>query len=147
MKHVLQGAVLLAASAVLPCAIESIDAAEIEAAPPLEQQVRQLDPQILLGTWRDDQNRFWFTIDEIVGGEVRAARFWLAHLKEGHIDGNSLTLTSESCLLFIGCYEYTHVAELIEPGSMDMHGHSETCVFNQGCREEGDVVNHILMRE
>ena len=110
-------------------------------------QTPEYDSQAFVGTWHDDQNRFWFTIDEIVGNKVQAARFWLAHLKSGTIEDGELTLVSESCVPLFGCYEYTHVAKMIAPDSMDMFGHSDRCVFNHGCRDEGDVVNHILMRE
>lgn len=103
--------------------------------------------QAFLGTWHDDQNRFWFTVDAIVENEVQAARFWLAHLKSGIIEDGELTLVSESCVPLFGCYEYTHVARMIGLEAMDMFGHSARCVFNHGCRDEGDVVNHILMRK
>jgi hypothetical protein len=128
-------------------AFQHLSAAEAADSPRQLQQIQQVNPQTFLGTWRDDQNRFWFTIDEIVGGEVRDAQFWLAHLKEGHIDGDSIVLTSESCVPFIGCYEYAHVAKLVGPDSMDMRGYSNTCAFGHGCREEGDVVNHVLTRD
>ncbi len=147
MKRLLPASISIMAISMVLCAFESVDAAESESTPQEQQQMQQADPQFLLGTWRDDQNRFWFRIDEIVGNEVRAARFWLAHLKEGRIDGDTLTLTSESCLPFIGCYEFTHSATLLGPDSMDMFGHSGICTFSHGCREEGDVVNHLLMRE
>lgn len=146
MKHLIAPAFSILAASTIFCAFETASAAEAQTLPN-PQQVQQFDPDVFLGTWRDDQNRFWFTIDEIVGSEIRAAQFWLAHLKEGRIEGNSLTLISQSCVRFIGCYEYTHVAELVGPDSMDMRGESGICVFDHGCRDEGDVVNHLLMRD
>jgi len=122
-------------------------AADSAASPPALSQALSQGNQAFLGTWHDDQNRFWFTIDEIAGNTVVTAQFWLAHLKSGSIDDGELTLVSESCVPLIGCYEYTHVAKMIGPEFMDMFGHSAQCVFNHGCRDEGDVVNHILMRE
>ena len=106
-----------------------------------------INPQDLIGTWRDDQGRFWFTIDAVAGSEVRAARFHLASLKAGRIAGDTLTLTSRSCVLLIGCYEYTHIAKMIAPQRLDMEGHSEACRFWGECRGKPDVVNFELTRE
>jgi hypothetical protein len=109
--------------------------------------VGPVDPQTFVGTWNDQRHRFWFTVDRIVGNEVRAARFRLASLKSGHVDGDTLTLTSKSCVPVIGCYEYTHVGKLIGPGRMDMHGYSDPCRFAEECRKTGVVVNFVLVRE
>src|SRR6516225_1323096 len=63
-----------------------------------ELDVRGLDPDVVrksfLGTWNDTLGRFWFEIDDIAGDQVRTAQFRLAHLKNGPIDGNQLTLVS-----------------------------------------------------
>ena len=105
------------------------------------------NPQDFVGTWRDDQGRFWFTIDTVSGNQVRVARFHLASLKAGRIAGDTLTLTSRSCVPLIGCYEYTHIAKLIAPKRLDMEGHSEACRFWSECRGKPDVVNFELTRE
>jgi hypothetical protein len=112
-------------------------------APPLAG----VTPQDFIGTWHDNQDRFWFTIDRIEGNEVRAARFWLAHLKQGRVDGETLTLTSRSCVPVIGCYEYTHIAKMIAPGRVDMRGISDPCRFWQECRGMHDEVNQELIRQ
>ena len=103
-------------------------------------------PQDFIGTWRDNQGRFWFTIDSISGNEVRSARFHLASLKSGQIARDTLTLTSRSCVPVIGCYEYTHIAKMVAPGRLDMEGHSEACRFWSECRGRPDVVNFALTR-
>jgi len=106
-----------------------------------ELDVRGLDPDVVrksfLGTWNDTLGRFWFEIDDIAGDQVRTAQFRLAHLKNGHIDGNRLTLVSASCVPFIGCYDYTIDGKLIALGRMDMHATDET----------GDTVHFILVRK
>jgi hypothetical protein len=130
----LAGAAAVCASAALPAR---------EPAPPYGP----VSPQDFVGTWRDGQDRFWFTIDRIDGNEVRAARFWLAHLKQGRVDGDTLTLVSESCVPVIGCYEYTHVARMIGPGTVDMRGTSDPCRFWQECRGMHDEVNQELTRQ
>ena len=147
MKPMQKAALSLSAVWIAICSLGYAGAAEDVASSPELPQSQQRDAQVFVGTWRDDQDRFWFTIEEIVGNKVQAAQFWLARLKHGTIEGDSLTLISESCVPLIGCYEYTHIAKMIGPGSMDMYGHSGRCVFSHGCREEGDVVNHILMRD
>ena len=113
---------------------------------PPPQPLEGSTPQDFVGEWRDDQDRFWFTVDEMVGNEVRAASFHAAHLKEGRVEGAVLTLTSESCVPIIGCYVYTHVATLIAPGQVDMTGHSEKCRFWPECRDGPDQVRFVLTR-
>src|SRR5205085_2172083 len=73
-----------------------------------QQQVAELDTNGLspaavekfyIGAWTDlGGRRLWFSIDKIAGGQVQSASFPMAHLKQGHIDGNRLTLVSISCL-------------------------------------------------
>jgi hypothetical protein len=106
-----------------------------------------VDPQSFLGTWHDGQDRFWFTVEAIEGNQVRAARFWLASLKEGRVEGNTLTLTSRSCVPLIGCYEYTSVSKMLVNGQVDMTGTSENCRFWHECKEGIDEVNQILTRQ
>jgi hypothetical protein len=97
-----------------------------DASPTAAPGLAQLSPADLrmlwLGHWSDDRKRWWFTIDEIVGNDIRRARFRLAHLKQGHIEGDRLTLVSESCVVLIGCYSYTHIGRLIGQARMDMYG-------------------------
>ena len=106
-----------------------------------ELDVRGLDPDVVrksfLGTWNDTLGRFWFKIDDIAGDQVRAAQFRLAHLKDGHIEGNRLTLVSVSCVPLIGCYDYMIDGKLITLSQMDMHATDET----------GDTVHFILVRK
>ena len=90
-----------------------------------------------IGTWNDQGGRFWFTIDDIAGTEVRTARFRLAHLKNGRIDGNRLTLVSMSCVPLIGCYSYTIQGRLLAHSQMDMRATDET----------GDTVHFVLVRK
>src|SRR5215468_10800136 len=90
-----------------------------------------------LGTWSDELGRFWFTIDDIAGDQIRSAQFHLAHLKNGHIQGNRLTLVSASCIPLIGCYDYTIDGRLITLSRMDMRATDET----------GDTVQFILVRK
>jgi hypothetical protein len=107
----------------------------------------QVDPQSFVGTWHDGQDRFWFTVDAIEGNQVRAARFWLASLKEGHVDGDTLTLVSRSCVPIIGCYEYTHVAKMTGPDELDLTGTSDACRFWHECKGAKDEVNQTLTRQ
>jgi hypothetical protein len=106
-----------------------------------ELDVSKLNPETVrksfLGTWNDNLGRFWFTIDDIAGNQVRTARFHLAHLKNGHIDGNRLTLVSRSCVPLVGCYDYNIDGRLITLSRMDMHATDET----------GDTVHFILVRK
>jgi hypothetical protein len=132
---------VIAAGTVAVCASGISGAAETPA------QAQSVDPQAFLGTWHDDQDRFWFAVDEIVGNEVRGARFWLASLKEGRVDGNTLTLTSRSCVPIIGCYEYTSVSKMLVTGELDMTGTSENCRFWHECKEGIDEVNQVLTRQ
>ena len=103
--------------------------------------VTSLDPDVVrksfLGTWSDQLGRFSFTIDDIAGDQVRRARFHLAHLKNGHIEGNSVTLVSASCIPLIGCYDYTIRGKLLTLSQMDMRATDET----------GDTVQFTLMRK
>ena len=106
-----------------------------------ELDVSTLNPDAVrksfLGTWSDELGRFWFTIDDITGDQVRSAQFHLAHLKNGHIAGNRLTLVSASCIPLIGCYDYTINGKLITLSRMDMRATDET----------GDTVQFILVRK
>ena len=145
MTHTRMVIAAMAASAIAVLAFGISGAAETPV--PDQAQIQPVDPQAFLGTWRDGQDRFWFTIEEVDGNEVRAARFWLASLKEGQIDGDTLTLTSRSCVPIIGCYEYTHVAKMIAPGQVDMTGTSDACRFWQECRGVKDEVNQTLTRQ
>jgi hypothetical protein len=113
---------------------------------PAQQSVRGVDPQSFLGEWRDGQDRYWFTVNAIENNVVTDAHFRLAHLVEGHIEGNVLTLVSESCVPILGCFVYTHTATLTAPGVLDMFGHSENCRFWHECREGEDIVNQELTR-
>ena len=132
--------------ALLVVAWAGFDSGRVQAEEAASQADQQVDPQVFVGTWNDERRRFWFAVDEIVGNEVRAAHFRLASFKEGRVDGDTLTLTSRSCVPIIGCYEYTHVGKLIGPARMDMHGYSDKCVFAEECREKGVVVNFVLVR-
>jgi hypothetical protein len=103
--------------------------------------VTGLNPEVVrksfLGTWNDQLGRFWFTIDDIAGDQVRSAQFHLAHLKNGHIEGNRLTLVSASCIPLIGCYDYTIQGKLLTLSRMDMRATDET----------GDTVQFVLVRK
>jgi hypothetical protein len=103
--------------------------------------VTDLNPDVVrksfLGTWNDQLGRFWFRIDDIAGDQVRSAQFYLAHLKNGHIAGNRLTLISVSCVPLIGCYDYMIDGKLISLSRMDM----------QATDEGGDTVHFILTRK
>lgn len=100
-----------------------------------------------LGDWRDNRDRWWFGIDSIEDTEVRAARFRLAHLKEGQIEGTRLSLVSTACLFGFACYDYFIEAELVSPDTLDMTATSDTCNFERRCREAGEVAHYILTRE
>ena len=106
-----------------------------------ELDITGLNPDVVrksfLGTWNDQLGRFWFTIEDISGDDVRSAQFHLAHLKKGHIEGNRLTLISVSCVPFIGCYDYMIDGKLITLSRMDMHATDET----------GDTVHFVLVRK
>jgi hypothetical protein len=90
-----------------------------------------------IGTWDDQGGRFWFTIGDITGDEIRSARFRLAHLKSGRIEGNRLTLLSMSCVPIVGCYSYTIRGTLLAHSQMDMRATDET----------GDTVHFVLIRK
>lgn len=100
-----------------------------------------------LGDWWDERDRWWFGIDLIENSEIRTARFRLAELKEGSIQGTSLLLVSRSCVGIFGCYEYFIEARLIAPNRLDMTATSDTCTFEVRCRESGEVVHYILTRK
>jgi len=106
-----------------------------------ELNVSGLSPDVVrksfVGTWNDQLGRFWFTIGDISGDQVRSAQFHLAHLKNGHIEGNRLTLVSVSCVPLIGCYDYMIDGRLITLSRMDMHATDET----------GDTVHFVLERK
>lgn len=106
-----------------------------------EGDIKALSPEALqkafIGTWNDQLGRFWFTIDDIAGNQVRSARFYLAHLKDGHIEGDRLTLRSMSCVPLVGCYDYTIDGKLITPVRMDMHATDDA----------GETVHFVLVRE
>jgi len=106
-----------------------------------ELDTKGLSPELLrkafIGTWNDQGGRFWFAIDDIAGTQVHSARFRLAHLKSGHIEGNRLTLVSMSCIPVIGCYSYTIEGKLLAQSRMDMHATDET----------GDTVHFVLVRK
>jgi len=106
-----------------------------------ELDTKNLNPEVVrksfLGTWNDQGGRFWFAIDDIAGNQVRSARFHLAHLKNGRIDGNRLTLVSRSCIPLVGCYDYNIDGRLTTLSRMDMHATDET----------GDTVHFILVRK
>ena len=100
-----------------------------------------LNPDVVrksfLGTWTDQLGRFWFTIDDIAGDQVRSAQFHLAHLKDGHIQGNRLSLVSVSCVPLIGCYNYMIEGKLLTLSQMDM----------RATDEGGDTVRFTLVRK
>jgi len=105
-----------------------------------------------LGDWRDQRNRWWFAVDEIAGNandgfEVKAARFRLASLKEGHIDGNYLRLVSRSCVGIFGCYEYYIDLTLTAPNQLDMTATTDTCTFEPRCTTSGEVAHFTMTRE
>jgi len=90
-----------------------------------------------VGTWRDQGGRFWFSIDKIAGAQVQSASFRMAHLKDGQIRGNQLTLNSVSCVPLIGCYSYAIKGRLLANSRMDMSATDET----------GDTVHFVLVRK
>jgi len=106
-----------------------------------EGDVSSLSPEALekafVGTWNDEHGRFWFTIDDVAGNQVRSAQFYLAHLKDGHIEGSRLTLNSMSCVPLVGCYDYKIDGKLITPKRMDMHATDEA----------GETVHFVLVRK
>ena len=138
---------VLVVSLVAAMTLLAVDAGARERAStrrPTEQpglDVTGLDPEVVrrsfLGTWSDQLGRFWFTIDDIAGDQVRSAQFHLAHLKSGHIEGNLLTLVSASCIPLIGCYDYTIRGKLLTLSRMDMRATDET----------GDTVQFTLVRK
>lgn len=93
--------------------------------------------KLYIGTWRDQNGRFWFSIDNIAGAQVQGANFRMAHLKDGHISGNQLTLNSMSCVPLIGCYSYAIKGKLLTNSQMDMRATDET----------GDTVHFVLVRK
>jgi hypothetical protein len=106
-----------------------------------ELDTRGMTPEALrksfLGTWNDQVGRFWFAINDIAGAQVRNARFRMAHLENGQIEGNRLTLVSMSCVPLIGCYSYTIQGKLLADSRMDMRATDET----------GDTVHFVLVRK
>jgi hypothetical protein len=121
-----------------------------------QRDLQNMSPEELansfLGDWRDQRNRWWFAVDEITGNandgfEVSAARFRLASLKEGHIDGDYLRLVSRSCVGIFGCYEYYIDLKLIAPNQLDMTATTDTCTFEPRCMTEGEVAHFTMTRE
>jgi len=121
-----------------------------------ERDLQNMSPEELansfLGDWRDQRNRWWFAVDEIAGNandgfEVKAARFRLASLKEGHIDGNYLRLVSRSCVGIFGCYEYYIDLTLTAPNQLDMTATTDTCTFEPRCTTSGEIAHFIMTRE
>jgi hypothetical protein len=111
-----------------------------------QQQATELDtsglsPEALsklyLGTWNDGTRRFWFSIDKIAGVQVEAATFHMAHFQNGRIDGNRLTLVSQSCVPAIGCYNYTIKGTLLAGSRMDIRGTDDS----------GETVHFVLVRK
>jgi len=110
------------------------------------QQLTELDTSALspealsklyLGTWNDGTRRFWFSLDKIAGAQVQAATFRMAHFKNGHIEGNHLTLVSQSCVPAIGCYSYTIKGTLLQNSRMDIRGTDDS----------GETVCFVLVRK
>lgn len=93
--------------------------------------------KLYVGTWNDQGGRFWFSIDKIAGAQVQGASFRMAHLKDGRINGNQLTLNSMSCVPLIGCYSYAIRGKLLTNSQMDMSATDET----------GDTVHFVLIRK
>lgn len=93
--------------------------------------------KLYLGTWDDQGGRFWFSIDRIAGAQVQGASFKMAHLKDGRIKGNQLTLNSMSCVPVIGCYSYAIKGKLLTNSRMDIRATDET----------GDTVHFVLVRK
>jgi hypothetical protein len=106
-----------------------------------ELDVTGISPEALrnayVGTWNDQGGRFWFAIDDIAGTQVRSAEFRMAHLKDGHIEGNRLTLVSMSCVPLIGCYSYKIQGLLLNGSRMDMHATDDA----------GETVHFVLVRK
>jgi hypothetical protein len=92
---------------------------------------------LYIGTWRDQGGRFWFSIAKITGARVQSATFRMAHLKNGQISGNQLSLNSMSCVPLIGCYSYAIKGKLLTNSRMDMRATDET----------GDTVHFVLVRK
>jgi len=139
-------AVLIAAAAVAILAAGDANARQARRRDLQRQEVSELDtsrmsPEALrklyLGTWRDQGGRFWFSIDKIAGAQVQGAAFRMAHLKDGQISGNQLTLNSMSCVPLIGCYSYAIKGKLLANSNMDMRATDET----------GDTVHFVLVRK
>jgi hypothetical protein len=93
--------------------------------------------KLYIGTWTDQGGRFFFSIDKIAGVQVQSAGFKMAHLKNGRINGNQLTLNSMSCVPLIGCYSYAIKGKLLTNSRMDMRATDET----------GDTVHFVLVRK
>ena len=111
-----------------------------------QQQITELDitgidtetlRNAYIGTWNDQLGRFWFAINDIAGIQVRNAQFPMAHLKEGHIEGNRLMLVSLSCVPLLHCYSYQIEGKLISLSRMDIHGTDEA----------GETVHFVLTRK
>jgi len=111
-----------------------------------QQQITPLDTRGLspdalrkfyIGTWNDQLGRFWFSIDKVVGEQVQNASFRMAHLRNGHIDGNRLMLVSMSCVPLVGCYSYTIQGRLLANSHMDMRATDDA----------GETVHFVLVRK
>ena len=111
-----------------------------------QQQVTELDTsglsaeaigKLYLGTWNDQNGRFWFSIDKFDGSQIQAATFRMAHLQTGKIDGSRLTLVSGSCVPAIGCYSYTIRGTLLEGSRMDIRGTDDS----------GETVHFVLVHK
>ena len=93
--------------------------------------------KLYLGAWNDQGGRFWFSIDRIDGMQVKSASFRMAHLQNGRIDGNRLTLLSGSCVPVIGCYGYTIKGTVMADSRMDIRGTDDS----------GETVHFVLVRK
>ena len=139
-------AVLLLAAAVAIAFAADASARQARRRDLQRQQLSELDTsgmsaealrKLYLGTWRDQGGRFWFSIDKIAGAQVQGAGFRMAHLRDGQISGNQLTLNSVSCVPLIGCYSYAIKGKLLADANMDMRATDET----------GDTVHFVLVRK
>lgn len=139
-------AVLLSAAAVATLLAGDANARQARRRDLRRQDVTELDtsgmsPEALgklyLGSWKDQGGRFWFSIDKVAGAQVQSAGFRMAHLRDGRINGNQLTLNSMSCVPLIGCYSYAIKGKLLTNSRMDMRATDET----------GDTVHFVLVRK
>lgn len=105
------------------------------------EELKSLSPEALsalfVGTWNDQRQRWWFTIDRIEGNEIPSAQFRLAHLKSGRVDGGRLALVSQSCIPVLGCYDYRIRGTLISRTRMDMYATDDA----------GETVHFVLVRQ